>query len=118
MLKDLIQQVEKHPQISVYKSSEIASFSGHVGNFKTKIAFNNGITSEISHVELKHGAVIVATGGVEHRPEEYLYGQNDAVITQTELEEAITDQVIKPGALISVVMIQCVGSREKNHMYC
>jgi heterodisulfide reductase subunit A len=62
--------------------------------------------------------VVVATGANEIKPKEYLYGQNPNVITQRELEE----RLIKPASDFrlpnSVVMIQCVGSRDDEHSYC
>ena len=62
---------------------------------------------------------IVATGGVEYQPVEYLYGQSENVITQRDLEEKMARGGRRAGKKPdSVVMIQCVGSREEGHMYC
>jgi heterodisulfide reductase subunit A len=36
--------------------------------------------------EIRHGAVVIATGAQEHKPAEYLYGEDDAVMTLLELE--------------------------------
>ena len=65
---------------------------------------------------LEHGAIIVATGGREATPTEYLYGQDERIITQRELEHRISS----PQSPIpnTVVMIQCVGSREPERPYC
>jgi len=62
--------------------------------------------------------VILATGATEYEPTEYLYGQSDKVLTQRELEEKIAGGSQDTRAMNSVVMIQCVGSREEEHMYC
>jgi len=62
--------------------------------------------------------VILATGGTEYKPTEYLYGQSDKVWTQLELEEKIAGKSKEVKQLDSVVMIQCVGSREEPYMYC
>jgi len=67
---------------------------------------------------VEHGVVILATGGTEYKPTEYLYGQSDRVLTQLELEEKIAGDGDEAKKLNSVVMIQCVGSREEGHMYC
>ncbi len=65
---------------------------------------------------MEHGVAIVATGGSENKPAEYLYGKNDKVMTLLELNEAIgTEDFTVPE---TVVMIQCVGSREPEHNYC
>jgi heterodisulfide reductase subunit A-like polyferredoxin len=40
------------------------------------------------------------------------------VLTQLELEQALAEKDDKVRNLDSVVMVQCVGSREESHMYC
>ncbi|MFZ3086403.1 MAG: 4Fe-4S binding protein, partial [Candidatus Hydromicrobium sp.] len=131
----------------LYTKSEIKEITGYVGNFKTLLATENGKKKEI-----EHGVVIVATGAEEYKPTEYLYGQDDRVVTQREMEEwlaangerlavsvehratntnrqtSITEQRssntdsrltnIGSRALSTVVMIQCVGSRDEERSYC
>src|SRR4030067_472402 len=67
---------------------------------------------------LSHGALVLATGGREVTPKGYLYGENDRVMTQKQLEKMIhlKDERLKD--IRSVVMIQCVGSRDEEHPYC
>ncbi|MEM4729111.1 MAG: CoB--CoM heterodisulfide reductase iron-sulfur subunit A family protein [Thermoplasmata archaeon] len=62
------------------------------------------------------GVIIVATGGREYRPEEHLFGKNERVITQLDLEERIASGALP--SLKTVVMIQCVGSRNERRTYC
>jgi heterodisulfide reductase subunit A len=69
-------------------------------------------------VEVEHGVVILATGGTEYQPTEYLYGQSDKVLTQLELEREMARGSDEVKQADTVVMIQCVGSREEEHMYC
>jgi len=111
-LEKLIAQVEQDPRINVYKNAEIADFSGYVGNFLTTIAVGK------EKKEIEHGVAIVATGAEEYKPTEYLYGQSDRVITQKELEGMAGRGEAGLREARSVVMIQCVGSREEKHMYC
>lgn len=108
-IKELIVKVTGHPLIKVHTDSEIAEFSGYMGNFTTRLS--NGQT-------IKHGAVIIATGAVEHKPDEYLYGDDSRVLTQLELDEKIAagDPSVKNAK--SVVMIQCAGSRKDERPYC
>jgi heterodisulfide reductase subunit A len=84
-----------------------------VGNYRTEIRTGTGET-----VGIEHGVTIVATGGVEHSPTEYYYGESDRVMTQLEMEDRIIsgDEGVKKAN--TVVMVQCVGSREEPHMYC
>jgi len=112
LLSSLVKQVEQEPRIKLYRDSEIKELSGYVGNY-TAILSTAGGTEEI-----EHGVVILATGGVEYRPVEYLGGQSDRVITQLDLEDRIARGDADARNAQSIVMIQCVGSREEEHMYC
>src|SRR5208283_964366 len=76
-LKSRIAEVQAHPRIKVHTGVEVKKTDGFVGNFKTTL-------TDETHIE--HGAIILATGGVEYDPVEYLYQESDHVITQRELE--------------------------------
>jgi heterodisulfide reductase subunit A len=67
---------------------------------------------------VEHGAVILATGGVEATTDAYGYGTSDAVVTQRELEIRIHKNHLDTNEINAVVMIQCVGSREEPRNYC
>jgi heterodisulfide reductase subunit A-like polyferredoxin len=113
LLASLTAQVEKEPGITVYMGAEVETFSGYLGNYTTDILTDSGDT-----VEVEHGVVILATGGTEYQPTEYLYGQSDKVLTQLELEREMARGNDEVKNADTVVMIQCVGSREEEHMYC
>lgn len=113
-LGQLIQQVSEHPLIEVYTGSEVKEASGHVGNFTTKIAGSSNGDAR----ELRHGVTIIASGGQEYKPAEYLYGEDPRVITMLGLEEEINNGGKKLADANSVVIIQCVGSREGDRGYC
>ncbi|RLI83773.1 heterodisulfide reductase [Archaeoglobales archaeon] len=108
-LKNLIKEVNDHPLINVYTNTKVKSVEGYVGNFTTVI------TQDKEEKELKHGVIIVATGAEEYKPKEYLYGEDDRVMTQVELEEKLVKNEVKPK---NVVMIQCVGCRNEERTYC
>jgi heterodisulfide reductase subunit A len=109
-LNDLIKSINSDEKIHVFTNSLVKDISGYMGNFKT-IIDQNGEKKEI-----EHGTVIVATGGEEYKPKEYLYGKNNNVLTQLELEEKL-DREGKVDAN-TIVMIQCVGSRTEERPYC
>jgi heterodisulfide reductase subunit A len=115
-LEDLKQNVKDHERITVHTKTEIGSISGYIGNFKTSLISRNG--KEADPLEIEHGVIIVATGGAEYQPAEYLYGQNERVLTQSELEEKMFADPAEISTLKQMVMIQCVGSREKERLYC
>jgi heterodisulfide reductase subunit A len=68
--------------------------------------------------KLRHGIIILATGAVAYRPDEYLYGKSSKVLLQHELEAELAASRFVPAPGDSVVMIQCVGSRDERHPYC
>ncbi|MBN1442344.1 MAG: FAD-dependent oxidoreductase [Planctomycetes bacterium] len=108
-LQKTIEQVRQHPKIHLHLDSRVIKVDGFYGNFESTIA------TESTEETVLHGAIIVATGAEERRPTEYLYGEWDRVLTQTELEERI---VAGAFAARNVVMIQCVGSREPERPWC
>ena len=113
LLKDTVEQVSNNSKIHLHLESEVVAASGCAGDFRVSIRKKDDITDV-----LEIGAVIVATGGEEYRPEEYLYGQSPKVLTQRELEKRLASGELDPAGLGSVVMIQCVGSRDKDRPYC
>ncbi|RLB21053.1 MAG: heterodisulfide reductase [Deltaproteobacteria bacterium] len=113
-LADLIEKVRKNEKIEVLTETIVVDFSGTKGNFKTALT----VGPAMYHREIKHGAVIIAIGALEYRPKEYLYGESDAVNTQTELEDILSRDVQGVKEWQNVVMIQCVGSRNKENPNC
>jgi len=111
-LKELVDRVNAQDRIKVFTNGEVTDFGGHVGQF------NVTIMSDGKPEEIEIGAIIVATGAREHEPIEYLYGENPNVLTQLELEEKITNDPSAAKSANTIVMIQCVGSRDDEHMYC
>jgi len=111
-LSGLIREVYQHPLIHVHRNASIVEASGFVGNFTTRVKTRTDVA------EIHHGVVIIATGAEEYKPVEYLYGKEDRVLTQLELEEKIVNNNEALMKAESVVMIQCVGSREEGRNYC
>ncbi len=111
-LDEMIQKIYHHPLIHVFHDTTITEVSGYVGNFVTRLM------SEGRHFELHHGAVILATGADEYKPTEYLYGRDERVVTQLELEDFLDKEDKRVMDSQSLVMIQCVGSRQEGRNYC
>ncbi|OGQ06104.1 MAG: hypothetical protein A2026_10475 [Deltaproteobacteria bacterium RBG_19FT_COMBO_46_12] len=112
LLSQLIKSVEGNPSIHLYSEAEVLGFEKKNGHYQTKIRHQN------EEKILDHGALILATGGKEIAPQGYLYGEDSRVVTQRQLEKMIhlNDKGLKD--VHSVVMIQCVGSRDEEHPYC
>jgi heterodisulfide reductase subunit A len=111
-LRDLVHKVYQHPSIHVYTDAIITEATGYVGNFVTKVKSERGDT------ELKHGAAVIAVGADVYKPTEYLYGEDDRVMTNLELEERIVNAEERLINSRSLVMIQCVGCRQEDRNYC
>jgi heterodisulfide reductase subunit A len=111
-LEYLVDQVENRPRIKVLKNTRVKTFSGHVGRFRSTLAGPEG------EQEIEYGAAIIATGGQEYRPSEYLYGQHSRVLTQLEMEGLLFEGPQSLPEEPWVAMIQCVGCREPEHPYC
>ncbi len=111
-LAELIDRVTHHPLIQVRLNSHLKSVDGHVGQYRAAIA------SADKSEQVAIGALVVATGAGEYRPTEYLHGQDQRVLTQLAFQEDLArgDEALQD--VQSVVMIQCVGSREEGHPYC
>jgi heterodisulfide reductase subunit A-like polyferredoxin len=107
-LSELVDKVEQHSDIQILRNAEVVGASGFVGNFETQVSVDDQIKT------VKHGVVMVATGGKAADTDEYLYGKNPRVTRWHDLEhdpEKLKDSEI-------IVFIQCVGSRDENRPYC
>ena len=113
-LDDLITKVKSQKNLNLYTSTHIEAIDGFVGNFHTTIKHGE----KKIPAEFDHGVVIVATGASEYLPTEYQYGKDPRIIRQSELEEKIYKSPNELKDVKSIVMIQCVGSRNEEHPYC
>ena len=111
-LAELKQSIYKNPLIHVYTKAAIRDASGYIGNFATSLESDRG------SAEIYHGATVIAVGARVYKPTEYLYGQDDRVMTQLELEERLATGEEKVATAQSLVMIQCVGCRNEDRNYC
>jgi heterodisulfide reductase subunit A len=109
-LQALIARVQAEARIRLHLEAEVRELQGTLGNYSSLIAANG--TEET----IDHGVVVVATGGKPATSGEYLYGQDPRVLTQRELEQQIAEGTL--ATVQTVVMIQCVGSREPERPYC
>jgi heterodisulfide reductase subunit A len=109
---DLIKKIYQHRLIHVYHEATITDATGYIGNFVTTVKSDKGVT------EIKHGATVIAIGADVYTPTEYLYGEDDRVMTHLELEELIAKGDEKVINAQSLVMIQCIGCRNEERDYC
>jgi len=105
----LIDQVSNHPKIKLHVGVGIKEVGGFLGSFTTTL--ENG-------EQIAHGVAILTIGGQEYKPKEYLYGQDQRIMTQIEMDEAIYNHDSKIENAQNFVFIQCVGSRCEENPYC
>lgn len=112
VLDGALTEVRSNSNIHVDTSTIVKGVKGFIGNFDVTLQKSS---NQLEHVNV--GTIIVATGAEEFKPMGmYGYGENTKVITQLELQ-----QLLKKGELKrpeNVVMIQCVGARDKDRTYC
>jgi heterodisulfide reductase subunit A len=112
-VQGLIERVGNHPNIKVFLNAKVKSTSGILGNFTSILKTNGDAESAV-----EHGVTVLATGGQEYKPTEYLYGQHPDVLTHKDLDEAMTAGDRRIDDAQSAVFIQCVGSRNEEFPSC
>ncbi len=126
LLRETIRRVQKDERITVLLEAELREVKGYVGAFETRVRQNGSTTSASAGSaqwhEIKHGAIVIATGAREIEPTSFGYGALPGVMTQREYEQFLAGRApgkgeagLKPQ---SIVMVQCVGSRDEEHPYC
>jgi heterodisulfide reductase subunit A-like polyferredoxin len=112
LVEGLKERLEAHDKVQVLTQSLVTGFAGYRGNFTTEVVVGPGMYER----KINHGALILATGASEYRPDEFLYGKSDKVLTQVELSRRLEEK--GAAGLETVVMIQCVGSRNEDNPNC
>jgi len=111
-LKELIEEIKANKDIDVFLNSRIMHVDGFVGNFTTTI-------EQVGESrDLEHGVTIIASGASELKPNQYLYGEDQRVVTGLELQQRFIDDDPLIKGLNTAVFIQCVGSRISERPYC
>jgi heterodisulfide reductase subunit A len=109
-LAELIAQVGAESRITVHRNAKVTKTEGKPGRYRSVVVAGGEETA------VEYGVLVVATGGKPAATGEYLYGRDPRVLTQRELEQQIADGTLATAQ--TVVMIQCVGSREPERPYC
>ena len=113
LIRGKVKIVQDHPKIDVLSNAQVRSVRGSVGNYEVVVQ-----QEEIEH-EFKVGALVIATGAQEFAPTGQYGYDGKRVVTQGELDGMLAEglgNAEKPVG--SVVMIQCVGSRDETRPYC
>ncbi len=114
LLRDLINRVRGHQNITTHTRTEAIAHAGHIGQFRTELATRRQDGSA-QKFTVQHGVIVLATGARETRDHPLL--DRPGVITQRQLEEKVIHSPEEIAALRDVVMIQCVR-QEGMPEYC
>jgi len=112
LLHELRRQIEAMPAIHLWTESEVLATIKEKGKYQSKVRRKDGI--EV----VEHGALIIATGGKEIRPSAFKFGDDPRILTQRQLGALLAAGKEGIQGINTVVMIQCVNSRDKTHPYC
>ncbi len=121
-LPALVDQVRRHPNITVYLNSRVTDITGFVGNFEARVG---PIEAGLAPAQIQVGAIVIATGYNVFDPRlkpEFGYGIYPQVVTTLELEQRLSsgDLTVNGKTPKEVVFIKCVGSRDQQlgRPYC
>jgi len=114
VLQEAVTAVKAYTNINLHMSTLVKEVNGFIGNFDVKLQKKD--SNELEQINV--GTIIVATGAEVFKPVRmYGYEENENVVTQLELEQLLKEGELKEPK--KVVMIQCVGAREKTgRTYC
>ena len=109
LLDNLKKNVESNKNLTVYTSAQVKNIEGFVGNFEVEVEQNG------KSIDLPIGVILVAVGASLFTPTGMFGYDGKTRITQHELEGKLKINEVKAK---DVVMIQCVGSRNDERVYC
>jgi heterodisulfide reductase subunit A2 len=129
LIGNLLAEIRKRPNITLFLNAELAEKSGHIGEFELSVKIippPPGRAEET--VRLQVGAIVVASGFSEYEPGpgEYAWGQPGVVrLSEFErlLQEGGESLTYNGRAIRKIAFIYCVGSRqgaekENANRYC
>ncbi|MFX0005604.1 MAG: CoB--CoM heterodisulfide reductase iron-sulfur subunit A family protein [Promethearchaeota archaeon] len=109
LLASLKKRVESNPNLTVYTSAKVKNIGGFVGNYEIEVDQNG------KSMNLTIGVIVVAVGASLLTPTGKFSYDGNIRITQYELENKLKNNEVKAQ---NIVMIQCVGARNDERVYC
>ena len=105
----MVEAVERNKKITVLTQAGLDELKGYIGNYVAAVEQRGNLS------EFKVGVVIVATGARVLEPHGLFGYDGKKVITQLQFEKVLKAGL--PGGK-NVVMVQCVGCRNQERLYC
>ncbi len=110
LITEKIEEITCNPRVEVITNGTVMNISGYVGNY---IATIQNLQKE--EIKKKFGVIIVASGANILSPNGIYHYNGKEIITQLELEDRLKEKKFNAQ---NVIMIQCVGSRNRERVYC
>jgi len=104
--------VRSNSLITIHLSSKLVRVAGGPGQFVVTVQTPEGEKA------VRVGAIVLATGSRPAPPRGVHGHDGKRVCTQEEFTELLTSEARVPETPLSIVMIQCVLSRDANRPYC
>ncbi len=108
-VQKIISNVNNAQNLEIYTHAKVKNVDGFVGNFEVEIEQNGSV------LNLSVGAIVVAVGSSLLTPEGMFQYDGKTRITQYQLEPKLKNNEIDAK---NIAMIQCVGSRNDERLYC
>ncbi|MBM4288600.1 MAG: 4Fe-4S dicluster domain-containing protein [Deltaproteobacteria bacterium] len=109
-LDALVEEVNRHPRITVHYWSIVEEVAGTVGNYRSRLSTGQ---------EIEHGIVVIAIGAEPLRPSGmYLYRRHPNVLLTLDFDRELARKSQRISDAKAVAFIQCVGSRIPERPYC
>jgi heterodisulfide reductase subunit A len=120
LIGEKIEAVKRHPNIEVFLEAQVRDVRGFVGNYEVMVEQRAADSDGLREFGFSVGAIVVATGAKAFEPVGMYGYDGKRVITQRELEGVLARRAAGTysAQINSVVMIQCVGTRDDVRPYC
>lgn len=109
IIGEKIEALKGNKNIEIFTSSEVQQVRGYIGNYEVVVKKDD------REISFETGVVIVAVGAQVFQPKGRFGYDGKKVITLLELDKMLKE---KEFSARNIVMIQCVGAREKARPYC
>nr|AGF93003.1 4Fe-4S ferredoxin iron-sulfur binding domain-containing protein [uncultured organism] len=108
LARDIAKEIEDNENITTMTSTKVEDIEGYIGNYELSLSDGSEIESD---------TIVLTTGFEEIDPSDYYkYDEEDKVMTQLELDEALADDELDDPE--NVVFINCVGALEEDRPWC
>jgi len=112
-LDAVLSELRASGRVHLHQRTAVIAHTGSVGSYLTTLRNEHG-----EEWEIKHGVVVVATGGREAPVVGFGYGESPRVILASEFERRLAGSGGQLADISSAAVILCAGSLNAERPYC